>query len=249
MEPTGTRDGRIAAVASLDQPVRRLLYELLAARRDWTSRDDAASALDVARSVAAFHLDKLADSGVVEVSFERTSGRSGPGAGRPSKMYRLAAAELSASMPDRQYDLAAQLLASAVADSTATGTPVDQCLHRVAHDTGRSMGLRERQEPEADGDPEDRGGPGEGGQADPTLGPQVFAALERRGYEPCQMDDGEIALANCPFHRLAEEHRALVCGMNLDFVDGLIEGVALDSPLHARLAPAPGYCCVRLRQD
>ena len=230
-------------MASLDQPVRRLLYDLLAERDAWTSRDDAASALEVPRSVAAFHLDKLADSGVVEVSFERTSGRSGPGAGRPSKMYRLAAAELSASMPDRQYDLAAQLLATAVADSTATGTPVDQCLHRVAHDTGRSMGLQERQ---AIGESAVVGEPGE---ADPTVDPHVLWALERRGYEPCQMDDGEIALANCPFHRLAEEHRALVCGMNLDFVDGLIEGVAPDSPLHARLAPAPGYCCVRLRQD
>lgn len=139
MDATSTRDGRIAAVASLDQPVRRLLYDLLAARDAWTSRDEAASALDVPRSVAAFHLDKLADAGVVAVTFERTSGRAGPGAGRPAKLYRLVADEVSASMPDRHYDLAGQLLAAAVVESTASGVPVDESLHRIAREAGRTM--------------------------------------------------------------------------------------------------------------
>ena len=144
MEPTSTRDEHIAAVASLDQPLRRQLYDLLAQRDGWTSRDEAASALELPRSVAAFHLDKLADAGVVAVTFERTTGRAGPGAGRPSKLYRLAATELNASMPARRYDLAGQLLAAAVADSTLTGAPVDQCLHRIARATGPSLGLAER---------------------------------------------------------------------------------------------------------
>src|SRR5680860_1334410 len=109
MEPLSTRDARIAAVASLEQPLRRRLYALLDDRDRWITRDEAASALDVARSVAAFHLDKLADAGVVEVTFERTTGRTGPGAGRPSKMYRLTLDELSASIPERHYDLAGQV--------------------------------------------------------------------------------------------------------------------------------------------
>lgn len=228
MDATSTRDGRIAAVASLDQPVRRLLYDLLAARDAWTSRDEAASALDVPRSVAAFHLDKLADAGVVAVTFERTSGRAGPGAGRPAKLYRLVADEVSASMPDRHYDLAGQLLAAAVVESTASGVPVDESLHRIAREAGRTMAH-------------------EGGGGDDEPGQDLLAALERWGYEPTQGDDGQISLANCPFHRLAEEHRSLVCGMNLDVISGLLEGLEAGSTVRAHLDPQAGSCCVRLR--
>lgn len=233
MEASRTRDERIAAVASLDQPLRRQLYELLADRDGWITRDEAAVTLDAARSVAAFHLDKLVDAGVVEVTFERTTGRVGPGAGRPSKMYRLAADELNASMPDRHYDLAGRLLAGAVADSMANGVPVDQCLHDVARATGRTMGIEDRADPNS---------------AVRPVASDVLVALGRRGYEPCVLDAGEIALSNCPFHRLAEAHRSLVCGMNLDFLTGLVEGLNPDPALQAHLAPATGYCCVRLRE-
>src|SRR5262245_31346300 len=115
MEPESDLERRIAGIAALDQPLRRDLYRLLA--RGEVTRDDAAAALDIPRSVAAFHLDKLVAAGAVEVRFERTSGRSGPGAGRPSKLYRLANDELSVSVPDRRYDLAGSLLAAAVAES------------------------------------------------------------------------------------------------------------------------------------
>src|ERR671913_563267 len=94
---------RISGIAALDQPLRRDLYRLLSERDDWVTRDEASDALAVPRSVAAFHLDKLVDAGVVETSFERTSGRTGPGAGRPSKRYRRSADEVAASIPDRRY--------------------------------------------------------------------------------------------------------------------------------------------------
>jgi len=211
---------RIAGIAALDQPLRRDLYRLLADGA-WYTRDDAAAALEVARSVAAFHLDKLADAGVVEVRFERLTGRRGPGAGRPSKLYRLAAEELAASVPERHYDLAGSLLAAAVAESARTGRPVGDCLREAARAAGRRVG------DEAGGD--------------------VLAALARQGYEPeCGRPGDEIALANCPFHRLATQERDLVCGMNLDFLSGLVEGLALGDGLTARLEPAPGYCCVRI---
>src|SRR6478609_7547390 len=106
MHQEGDLDQRIGAIAALDQPLRRDLYRLLAASDDWTSRDAAAAALAVPRSVAAFHLDKLAEAGVVEVRYERTSGRTGPGAGRPSKLYRVGRDELAVSVPERRYDLA-----------------------------------------------------------------------------------------------------------------------------------------------
>lgn len=211
-------EARITAVAALDQPLRRALHKLLADRPEWMGRDDAARALDIPRSVAAFHLDKLAEAGVVEVRFERTSGRRGPGAGRPSKLYRLADDEIVASVPERHYDLAASLLAAAVAESARTGAPVRECLHEVARDAGREAGSEAA----------------------------LVEVLDRHGYEP-ETDGREIALANCPFHRLADEQRDLVCGMNLDFLSGVLESVDEGGgSLSARLDPVPGYCCVRI---
>ena len=201
----------IREVAVLDQPLRRALHRLLVDDGGWVGRDAAAEALGVPRSVAAFHLDKLAEAGVVDVSYERTSGRTGPGAGRPAKRYRRRATEVAASVPPRHYDLAGALLAEAISESARTGSPVATCVGSVARAAGRRL-------------------------ADE-------ASLDDLGYEP-EEGDGEVVLVNCPFHRLAEEHRELICGMNLDFLRGLLE----DEPVEPVLAPEPGACCVRLRR-
>ena len=232
MESDSDLERRIAGITALDQPVRRDLYRLLAARGEVT-RDDASAALDVPRSVAAFHLDKLADAGVVDVRFERTTGRTGPGAGRPSKLYRLASDELAASIPQRHYDLAGSLFAVAIDESIRTGAPVAECLHAAARAAGRHLG-----EQAADAVANART------KADRRQA--VMEVLARHGYEP-ELDRRKvIALANCPFHRLAEEHRDLVCGMNLDFLTGLTEGIGDTERLSPRLEPTTGYCCVRI---
>ncbi|HEX5016726.1 MAG TPA: helix-turn-helix domain-containing protein, partial [Actinomycetes bacterium] len=85
VEPEEFED-QVSGVAALDHPISQRAFRLVR-ERGWVSRDEAAEALDVARSVAAFHLDKLADAGLLEVKYERTSGRTGPGAGRPAKLY------------------------------------------------------------------------------------------------------------------------------------------------------------------
>jgi predicted ArsR family transcriptional regulator len=224
---------RIAAVASLDQPIRRELYRLLTSSDGWVTRDEAAAGLGLPRSVAAFHLDKLAEAGVVEVRFERTSGRQGPGAGRPSKLYRPASTEVTASVPARRYDLAGSLLATAVAEATRTGADVGECLRIAAGAAGRAIGEEASEAVAQSSSASDRR------QA-------VIEVLARHGYEPVLARRNEIALANCPFHRLAEEHRELVCGMNLDFLAGLLDGIGTTVGLTARLAPEPGYCCVRI---
>ncbi|MGQ0618054.1 MAG: helix-turn-helix transcriptional regulator [Acidimicrobiia bacterium] len=234
MEPGDELERRISSIAALDQPLRRDLYRLLSERDGWVTRDEAAQALGVPRSVAAFHLDKLAEAGAVEITFERTTGRTGPGAGRPAKLYRRGDTELSASVPDRRYDLAGSLLASAIAESERTGAPVADCLTAAARTAGRVIGE----------------------EAAAVTGPlkkrddrrnAVLDILARHGYEPVVGKRGEIALVNCPFHRLAEEHRSLVCGMNLDFLARLLEGMGPADRLDARLAPEPGYCCVRIK--
>ncbi len=234
MEPADDLERRISSIAALDQPLRRDLYRLLSEREAWVTRDEASEALGVPRSVAAFHLDKLAEAGVVEVTFERTTGRTGPGAGRPAKLYRRGTGEVSASVPDRRYDLAGSLLATAIAEAERTGSPVGACLTAAARAAGKVIGeeaasvtgpLKKR---------EDRRN-------------AVHGILARHGYEPVAGKRGEIALVNCPFHRLAEEHRSLVCGMNLDFLAGMLEGMGSADRLDARLAPEPGYCCVRIK--
>lgn len=234
MEPAADLERRISGIAALDQPLRRDLYRLLAERDGWVTRDEASEALGVPRSVAAFHLDKLVDAGVVEVTFERTTGRTGPGAGRPAKLYRRSTQEVSASIPERRYDLAGLLLATTVAEAERTGAPIGECLTATARAAGRVIGE----------------------EAVAVTGPltkrddrrtAVLDLLARHGYEPVLGKRGEIALVNCPFHRLAEEHRSLVCGMNLDFLAGLLDGMGSANHLDARLQPEPGLCCVRIK--
>src|SRR5437867_11602565 len=90
---------RLKSVASLDDPVRRRLYLYVADQEGDVSRDQAARALQIPRALAAFHLDRLVKSGLLETTYRRLSGRSGPGAGRPSKLYRRAALRLDLTLP------------------------------------------------------------------------------------------------------------------------------------------------------
>ncbi|HYZ77719.1 MAG TPA: hypothetical protein VE596_10150 [Gaiellaceae bacterium] len=66
--------------------------------------DDAAPALDVHRNVARARLDRLTAAGLLEVTHERRSGRSGPGAGRPAKVYRVAPELEAIEFPPRHFD-------------------------------------------------------------------------------------------------------------------------------------------------
>lgn len=223
-------ENRIAAIAALDLPVRRSLYQLLReAGGAWLSRDEASEALGIGRSVAAFHLDKLADAGIVETRFERRTGRSGPGSGRPAKLYRPAPGEVSATVPGRRYDLAASLLAAAVTDAITTSRPVEACVHHVARERGTQHGVAARP-------------PGDAGDTD-----VLVEVLRAHDYEPELEPSGDIGLVNCPFHRLADEQRSLVCAMNLDYLGGLLDGLGLDTELAAHLEPTPDHCCVRVR--
>jgi predicted ArsR family transcriptional regulator len=223
---------RVHGVAALDHPVTQSVYRLLAQRGE-ISRDAAADTLGLARSVAAFHLDKLVDAGLADVRFARLTGRSGPGAGRTAKLYRRSETEIGVSLPERRYDLAGRLLAHAVARATDDGVPIERALREAAVEEGRRIGEAARA--------------GRGRRARRSRRRDALVAtLERYGYEPQARRD-EVVLVNCPFHALAEQHRDLVCGMNLDLLGGVIDGADGDDVLDARLEPEPGYCCVRMK--
>ncbi len=217
------RSAQVSAVAALAEPTRRRLYDHVAGQPGAVSRDEAAAAVAVPRATAAFHLDRLVDDGLLAVQFERRTGRTGPGAGRPSKLYRRSDCTVEVSFPERHYDLAGDLLAEAVLAAEESGEPPRAALGRLARDRGRHLAEE---------------APSTGGPA------AVLEVLAAHGFEP-RRETGAVTLANCPFHTLAREHTELVCGMNLQLVGGVLDGVT--SPrLEARLDPSPGRCCVRL---
>jgi predicted ArsR family transcriptional regulator len=220
------------ALGALADPTRRAVYQVVAAAGPQpVSRDEVAEALGVGRTLAAFHLDKLVDAGLLDVSFARRTGRSGPGAGRTAKLYRRAATEHAVAVPPRSYHGAAEILAEALDRAGA-----DETLFAVARERGQRQGFGLR----AQGGPSDRI---EGvAQAEP--GQDLVTLLAARGYEPVE-DAGVVRLRNCPFHRLAEDFPPLVCGMNLALIEGILDGSGLTS-WRAATDPAPGYCCVAI---
>lgn len=225
-----TLDDHLSAIGSLQEPVRRSLYLYIVSRPDYVSREEAAEAVGIQRQLAAFHLDKLVDAGLLETSYRRLSGRTGPGAGRPAKLYRRSSSEHVVSLPPRKYDLAAELLASAVEE--AGDRSAREALSTVARCFGRRLGegLRSRLGARA---------------ARERRVTALAESLEPYGYEP-RRENGSVRLSNCPFHALSEAHRDLVCGMNLNLVEGVVEGMGA-TDLDARRDPRPGECCVTVR--
>ena len=76
--------------------------------------------------------------------------------------------------------------------------------------------------------------------------PTLFASLSRHGYEPVT-NDGEIRLRNCPFHLLAQQHRELICGINVELIGALKDNLAYGE-FRAVYDPRPGWCCVVIIQ-
>lgn len=207
----------VDAVGVLSDRLRGQLYRLVAASARPLSRDEVAEGAGVPRSTAAFHLDRLVDAGLLEVEHRRLSGRTGPGAGRPTKLYRTTRVEVLASVPERHYELAGELLAASIERAERDRIPVRAALESQARDEGIALGRHHR---------------------------CVEDALTRCGYAPVDDGAGGVTLENCPFHVLAARHTALVCDANLAFVQGVVE--ALGDDRIPSLEPSPGRCCVAL---
>ena len=221
---------QVAALAALEEPARRSLYLYVVNRQREVGRDEAAQAVGVSRTLAGFHLDRLVAEGLLEPSFRRLSGRTGPGAGRPAKLYRRSSRQLDVSLPSRSYELAARILATAV---DASSNPRQQhALGKAARQIGEGIGAEAKA----------RAGSRPGKK---RLVAGTVAALAAHGYEP-ERTPGEIRLHNCPFHALVSEHKELVCGMNLALIEGVVAGLDLTG-VKPVLDPKPGMCCVALR--
>jgi predicted ArsR family transcriptional regulator len=216
-----------AAIGALADPVRRRLYDVVSAHDDGVGREEAARSAEVPLHVARFHLDKLVEAGLLTVDRRRLTGRTGPGAGRPANVYRRVAGEVAVSLPDREYDLVGHVLAAGV-ERSLDGADLADALAEEARSAGRRDGAAYE-------------GPGRG-DLDRAAG-----ALAGRGFEP-QSDDQGLTLRNCPFDALARSHTAVVCGVNLDYVTGVLDGLRCRTA-QARLDPAADRCCVRVAAE
>jgi predicted ArsR family transcriptional regulator len=215
-----------AGIGVLADDTRRALYEYVVSQPDPVGREQAATAVGLPLHRASFHLDRLVAEGLLEVEFRRLTGRTGPGAGRPSKLYRRAAREFAVSLPARRYDLVGDILAAAVTRA-AEGTSLERSLDECARDEGLDIGRAVT-------------GPG-----DPDSVDALAEVLSTQGYEP-YIEEGTVVLANCPFDSLARKHTDLVCGLNRSFVQGVADGLGCDAT--ASLDPAPERCCVTARK-
>ncbi|QTI43169.1 hypothetical protein JYK04_00931 [Streptomyces nojiriensis] len=225
----------------LQDPVRRRLYEYVAAQGREVGRNEAAEAAGVARTLAAHHLDRLTEAGLLESGSRRLTGRSGPGAGRPAKVYTRARTERSVSLPARDYLTAAELLAEAAEEAG-----LDAVLRAAAGRRGEALrgsaapcgGLEEAMEMLADRGYEPYLEGGEGGE-------DAGGAEGDQGVDGAGAVTGAAArvvrMRNCPFHAVAEHFPPLVCGMNLALLEGLF---GVDGSVRARMDARPGECCV-----
>ena len=214
-------DEPLDALNVLGDPTRRAAYDHVAAQGRPVGRDEVATALGIGRTLAAYHLDRLADEGLLTVAYARRSGRTGPGAGRPAKLYERSDREVAVSVPPRDYGLAARLLAHAAAHDEDGATR--RALRGAAEALGREIA------------------------ATAPAPPDVGRLLRERGYEPYEDYAGVMRLRNCPFHAVAQSRPEVVCDMNLSLLSGLLDGLGAGGA-EAALDPGPGRCCVAIRR-
>ena len=227
-EPADAIDEAASSLAVLADPTRRRFYRFVADAPGSVGREEAAEGVGVAAHTAKFHLDRLVEEGLLEVEFRRLTGRTGPGAGRPAKLYRRSEREVSLSIPPRHYGLLSQILARSVEAAVRENTAVGDVLTREARQTGRALAA-------------------EATATEPDPLTRLAERLRPHGFEP-RIEDDRLLLENCPFDKLAKEHTDLVCGLNLDFVAGMAAGLACTG-VRVDLDPAHGRCCVSATRD
>lgn len=222
-------DDPIGSVALLQEPNRARLYDLVARAGEPVGRDEAAAALGITRELAAFHLDRLVAAGLLVTEYRRLGGRTGPGAGRPAKLYRRTEGDVIVTLPTRNYDRAADVMAGALEHLGHRGAAA---LNPVARERGREEASHLRHAMDSSG-------------ADTDPATPLVETLRGAGYAPEIEPDGSVLLRNCPYDALAQDHRDLTCGMSAAWAEGVVD--ALGAPMAVELNPQSGRCCVIFR--
>jgi len=215
----------LGAVGVLGDESRWKLFSFVRRARRAVTREEAAERVGISRKLAAFHLDKLVDAGLLRAHYEGV-GR----VGRAPKVYEPSDVDVQVSIPARQYDLLADILIDAVLSEDPRGSA-----EGIATERGREIGTAERE-----------------GERPGRLGTEraltmTCRLLSRHGFEPLRDTPTTVRMRDCPFHPLAAKARDLVCGINRAFLEGVIDGLEART-VEAVLAPGgAGGCCVELR--
>jgi predicted ArsR family transcriptional regulator len=225
---SGSLTTQIASLATLDDPVRAAIFFHVARSSGPVTRDQVARALGITRRTAAFHLDRLAEAGLVDVSFRRLTGRTGPGAGRTSKLYRRSERRFNVAIPARNYELLARLLASVVQETLGVSAA------RLLEPQARAFGVMQG----AAATKQSRPRPSR-----TQLLAVLVDELTRLGFEPFADGNGTLRLRNCPYHDMARNNTDFVCSMNFALMQGVIEGLGA-AEVSPSLEPQEGMCCV-----
>jgi predicted ArsR family transcriptional regulator len=214
-------------VSALGDPTRRRAFFAVREANGAQSKDQIASALGIDRRLAGFHLDKLVEQGFLTAGFRRRSGRAGPGAGRPAKLYALADAELSVSLPERHYDLLASLLLRAM--ESGAGESPQTALERVGEEFGREIGEAER-----------AAGRGPAGQGTHDAVAGVVRLLSRYGFAAQTEGDDGIKACACPFEEVAFGDPDRICGLDRAIWRGVLTAFAPGATLGDATTRAAG---------
>lgn len=223
---------RLESAGALAGDLRRNIYLYIRGQRRPVGREEAARAVDISPKLAAFHLDTMVEKGLLRANYVRLSGKSGPGAGRPAKVYEPSGREISVSIPYRSYEVVGEVLVDAL--DSAEGSLRD-AVSAAARHRGLELGKSERRSRRLRSVTKKR------------AVNVANAVLSERGYEPYRDDRGRLRLHNCPFRDLSQRSPELVCGLNQAFIEGLLAGLG-DTSLEAVLDPRPGECCVQVRE-
>jgi predicted ArsR family transcriptional regulator len=219
----------LGVLAGLGEGLRPRLLELVRRSPRPVSRDEAAAQAGVSRRLAAFHLDRLVELGLLQAV---SGGPDRPRrVGRAPKLYAAGSTEVNVSIPRREHGLLAEILVEAVAVGSPAGK-VARAVPVVAHQRGQELGRAPR--------------PDSGGVAAPLA--LTERALAAQGFEPYRAAPGVIRLRNCPFRPLSVQATELVCGLNHAYLSGLLDGLEA-SAARALLAPRNGECCVEIRAE
>jgi predicted ArsR family transcriptional regulator len=102
------------ALEAVGIPELREALLFVRGRREPVSADDLAGVQHVHRNVARRRLDRLAAAGLLVTRSERRSGRTGPGAGRPARIYAASPETTGIEFPARHYEELVGLLVDAL---------------------------------------------------------------------------------------------------------------------------------------
>jgi predicted ArsR family transcriptional regulator len=217
-------------VRTVSEPQRRAVYDAVTAAAVPVTREQVATAVGISRTLAAFHLDKLVDAGLLDTSTERTGGGRLSKIGRPAKRYRRSDVEVAVTLPPRRYELAGRILARALA-AAEDGEHAQDAARRIAREQARQLVAQ-------------LPAPDPAGEVEPLQAAET--ALAALGYLPAR-DGDRVALSNCPFHGLVEAAQDTTCRLNLALLDGVLEALGLRADVEAMLQPQSRGCCVTMR--